>query len=150
MFGSTVMVFVCVIDVQNENSWIYGCQAASCFPQEYEREKHAHSVLQFQFNEMKETLKQSEELLNVSIWLPVWICDSECEAGCRNGAFPGLNRQTFTFLLSFRKAARWGAFHNFLSFSPTINTCSLSLSSSQTFFCCLGDPPAAYETRWFC
>ncbi|XP_049449379.1 leucine-rich repeat flightless-interacting protein 2 isoform X13 [Epinephelus fuscoguttatus] len=31
---------------------------------EYEREKHAHSVLQFQFNEMKETLKQSEELLN--------------------------------------------------------------------------------------
>ncbi|XP_051814388.1 leucine-rich repeat flightless-interacting protein 2 isoform X6 [Acanthochromis polyacanthus] len=31
---------------------------------EYEREKHAHGVLQFQFNEMKETLKQSEELLN--------------------------------------------------------------------------------------
>ncbi|XP_041807458.1 leucine-rich repeat flightless-interacting protein 2 [Chelmon rostratus] len=31
---------------------------------EFEREKHAHSVLQFQFNEMKETLKQSEELLN--------------------------------------------------------------------------------------
>ncbi|XP_044073004.1 uncharacterized protein lrrfip1a isoform X7 [Siniperca chuatsi] len=31
---------------------------------EYEREKYAHSVLQFQFNEMKETLKQSEELLN--------------------------------------------------------------------------------------
>ncbi|XP_026232817.1 enolase-phosphatase E1 isoform X2 [Anabas testudineus] len=31
---------------------------------EYEREKHAHSVLQFQFNEMKDTLKQSEELLN--------------------------------------------------------------------------------------
>ncbi|XP_031145620.2 zinc finger CCCH domain-containing protein 13 isoform X18 [Sander lucioperca] len=31
---------------------------------EYEREKHAHSVLQFQFSEMKETLKQSEELLN--------------------------------------------------------------------------------------
>ncbi|XP_049904148.1 leucine-rich repeat flightless-interacting protein 2 isoform X23 [Epinephelus moara] len=31
---------------------------------EHEREKHAHSVLQFQFNEMKETLKQSEELLN--------------------------------------------------------------------------------------
>ncbi|XP_042350263.1 uro-adherence factor A isoform X4 [Plectropomus leopardus] len=31
---------------------------------EYEREKHAHTVLQFQFNEMKETLKQSEELLN--------------------------------------------------------------------------------------
>lgn len=35
-------------------------------PQELEREKHAHGVLQFQFNEMKETLKQSEELLNVS------------------------------------------------------------------------------------
>ncbi|XP_070831642.1 leucine-rich repeat flightless-interacting protein 2 isoform X4 [Chaetodon trifascialis] len=31
---------------------------------EFEREKHAHGVLQFQFNEMKETLKQSEELLN--------------------------------------------------------------------------------------
>ncbi|XP_068185556.1 enolase-phosphatase E1 isoform X13 [Antennarius striatus] len=31
---------------------------------EVEREKHAHSVLQFHFNEMKETLKQSEELLN--------------------------------------------------------------------------------------
>uniref|UniRef100_A0A665UVP7 Uncharacterized protein n=1 Tax=Echeneis naucrates TaxID=173247 RepID=A0A665UVP7_ECHNA len=31
---------------------------------EYEREKHAHAVLQFQFNEMKEMLKQSEELLN--------------------------------------------------------------------------------------
>lgn len=42
-------------------------QAASCSSQEFEREKYAHSVLQFQFNEMKETLKQSEELLNVSI-----------------------------------------------------------------------------------
>uniref|UniRef100_A0A3Q1AW27 Leucine rich repeat (in FLII) interacting protein 1a n=1 Tax=Amphiprion ocellaris TaxID=80972 RepID=A0A3Q1AW27_AMPOC len=31
---------------------------------EYEREKHAHGVLQFQFSEMKEMLKQSEELLN--------------------------------------------------------------------------------------
>ncbi|XP_031725918.1 EH domain-containing and endocytosis protein 1 isoform X6 [Anarrhichthys ocellatus] len=31
---------------------------------EHEREKHAHTVLQFQFTEMKETLKQSEELLN--------------------------------------------------------------------------------------
>ncbi|XP_074514565.1 leucine-rich repeat flightless-interacting protein 2 isoform X21 [Sebastes fasciatus] len=31
---------------------------------EFEREKHAHTVLQFQFSEMKETLKQSEELLN--------------------------------------------------------------------------------------
>ncbi|XP_053184683.1 leucine-rich repeat flightless-interacting protein 2 isoform X2 [Scomber japonicus] len=31
---------------------------------EFEREKHAHGVLQFQFSEMKETLKQSEELLN--------------------------------------------------------------------------------------
>ncbi|XP_059355968.1 leucine-rich repeat flightless-interacting protein 2 isoform X2 [Carassius carassius] len=28
-----------------------------------EREKHAHSILQFQFSELKETLKQSEELL---------------------------------------------------------------------------------------
>ncbi|XP_028846441.1 leucine-rich repeat flightless-interacting protein 2 isoform X29 [Denticeps clupeoides] len=31
---------------------------------ELEREKHAHGILQFQFNELKETLKQSEELLN--------------------------------------------------------------------------------------
>ncbi|KAM6984947.1 leucine-rich repeat flightless-interacting protein 2 [Aplochiton taeniatus] len=30
---------------------------------EYEREKHTHTVLQFQFNELKETVKQSEELL---------------------------------------------------------------------------------------
>ncbi|XP_058248842.1 leucine-rich repeat flightless-interacting protein 2-like isoform X2 [Hemibagrus wyckioides] len=31
--------------------------------QDLEREKHAHSILQFQFIEQKETLKQSEELL---------------------------------------------------------------------------------------
>ncbi|XP_076012216.1 uncharacterized protein lrrfip1a isoform X2 [Genypterus blacodes] len=31
---------------------------------ECDREKHAHTVLQFQFSDMKETLKQSEELLN--------------------------------------------------------------------------------------
>ncbi|XP_050772074.1 leucine-rich repeat flightless-interacting protein 1 isoform X7 [Gopherus flavomarginatus] len=30
---------------------------------EFEREKHAHSVLQFQFTEIKETLKQREEML---------------------------------------------------------------------------------------
>ncbi|KAJ8003915.1 hypothetical protein DPEC_G00153350 [Dallia pectoralis] len=30
---------------------------------EFEREKHGHSLLQLQFNEMKETLKQSEDLL---------------------------------------------------------------------------------------
>uniref|UniRef100_A0A673Y5C1 Leucine-rich repeat flightless-interacting protein 2-like n=1 Tax=Salmo trutta TaxID=8032 RepID=A0A673Y5C1_SALTR len=33
---------------------------------DFEREKHAYGVLQFQFNVMKETLKQSEELLTVS------------------------------------------------------------------------------------
>ncbi|KAK1797706.1 hypothetical protein P4O66_008072 [Electrophorus voltai] len=33
------------------------------FPQLLEREKHAYSTLQFQLNELKETLKQSEELL---------------------------------------------------------------------------------------
>uniref|UniRef100_A0A3B4B5W7 Uncharacterized protein n=1 Tax=Periophthalmus magnuspinnatus TaxID=409849 RepID=A0A3B4B5W7_9GOBI len=33
---------------------------------DFEREKQAHGILQFQFNELKETLKQSEELLNVS------------------------------------------------------------------------------------
>ncbi|XP_056279153.1 leucine-rich repeat flightless-interacting protein 2 isoform X19 [Pseudoliparis swirei] len=31
---------------------------------DHDREKHAHTVLQFQFGEVKETLKQSEELLN--------------------------------------------------------------------------------------
>jgi len=33
---------------------------------EFEREKHAHSILQFQFAEVKEALKQREELLEVS------------------------------------------------------------------------------------
>lgn len=42
-------------------------EPSSVSSQELEREKHAHSVLQFQFSEVKETLKQSEELLNVSI-----------------------------------------------------------------------------------
>lgn len=55
------------MDVQNDIKGVIGCQVVSCSSQEFEREKHAHSVLQFQFNEMKETLKQSEELLNVSI-----------------------------------------------------------------------------------
>jgi len=43
-----------------------------CSPQDHDREKHAHTVLQFQFGEVKETLKQSEELLNVSTCPPVW------------------------------------------------------------------------------
>lgn len=34
--------------------------------QELERERQAHGVLQFQFKEMKETLRQTEELLTVS------------------------------------------------------------------------------------
>ena len=33
--------------------------------QEFQRERQAHNVLQFQFKEMKETLKQTEELLTV-------------------------------------------------------------------------------------
>lgn len=33
--------------------------------QEFEREKHAHSVLQFQFAEVKEALRQREEMLEV-------------------------------------------------------------------------------------
>lgn len=36
-----------------------------CF-QELERERHAHGVLQFEFKEIKETLKHTEELLTVS------------------------------------------------------------------------------------
>lgn len=50
--------------------------------QELEREKHAHSVLQFQFSEIKETLKQSEELLNVSIC--VKVCHSHVRAETEN------------------------------------------------------------------
>lgn len=34
-------------------------------PQEFEREKHAHSILQFQFAEVKEALRQREEMLEV-------------------------------------------------------------------------------------
>ena len=34
--------------------------------QEFEREHQAHSVLQFHFKEMKETLRHTEELLTVS------------------------------------------------------------------------------------
>lgn len=41
--------------------------------QELDREKYAHSVLQFQFSEMKETLKQSEELLNVSVGVKILL-----------------------------------------------------------------------------
>lgn len=51
-------------------------------PQELEREKHAHSVLQFQFSEIKETLKQSEELLNVSIG--VQVCHGHVRADTEN------------------------------------------------------------------
>lgn len=36
------------------------------YSQEFEREKHAHSILQFQFMEIKEALKQREEMLAVS------------------------------------------------------------------------------------
>ncbi|XP_029929370.1 leucine-rich repeat flightless-interacting protein 2 isoform X1 [Myripristis murdjan] len=42
------------------------CQDKS---KEFERERHAHSVLQFQFKEMRETLKQSEELLTEVVQL---------------------------------------------------------------------------------
>lgn len=57
-------------------SWVFlmktnNCRSVCCSSQEYEREKHSHTVLQFQFTEMKETLKQSEELLNVSIRPPL-------------------------------------------------------------------------------
>lgn len=72
--GGLSRVSVCVRQMLKWKPGVIGCQAASCSSQEFEREKHAHSVLQFQFNEMKETLKQSEELLNVSICPPVWNC----------------------------------------------------------------------------
>lgn len=49
--------------------------------QELEREKHTHSVLQFQFSEIKETLKQSEELLNVSICVKVCHSHIGAESG---------------------------------------------------------------------
>lgn len=65
------------IDAENENKGVIRCQAVCCSSQEFEREKHDHSVLQFQFNEMKEMLKQSEELLNVSICAALWRCVTE-------------------------------------------------------------------------
>lgn len=40
-------------------------QSLVSHPQEFEREKHAHSVLQFQFAEVKEALRQREEMLEV-------------------------------------------------------------------------------------
>ncbi|KAG7263526.1 hypothetical protein CRUP_000616 [Coryphaenoides rupestris] len=43
-----------------------GVRGKARYGTDHEREKHAHSILQFQFNVMKETLKLSEELLNVS------------------------------------------------------------------------------------
>ena len=52
-----------------EKACVYFCLIVSVpppLPQEHEREKHAHGVLQFQFTELKETLKQSEEMLTVS------------------------------------------------------------------------------------
>uniref|UniRef100_A0A3Q3FMZ3 Leucine-rich repeat flightless-interacting protein 1 n=1 Tax=Kryptolebias marmoratus TaxID=37003 RepID=A0A3Q3FMZ3_KRYMA len=69
---------------------------------EFEREKHAHAVLQFQFAETKETLKQSEELLNVSWFLlqerppaprcPLLHLPGEPEEGITSSEEPGTLR----------------------------------------------------------
>lgn len=50
-----------------ETKLVFAVKLPFISSQELDREKHAHCVLQFQFNELKETLKQSEEYLNVSI-----------------------------------------------------------------------------------
>ncbi|XP_060774996.1 leucine-rich repeat flightless-interacting protein 2 isoform X8 [Neoarius graeffei] len=53
---------------------------------ECDRERHAHSVLQFQFNEMKETLKQSEELLKKhGISLGSEVTNGETGSNMTNG-----------------------------------------------------------------
>lgn len=64
MYFRWVVICFCVYEMLS-------VEVVRCSSQEFEREKHAHSVLQFQFSEMKEMLKQSEELLNVSICPPV-------------------------------------------------------------------------------
>ncbi|XP_074926014.1 leucine-rich repeat flightless-interacting protein 1 isoform X7 [Chelonoidis abingdonii] len=47
---------------------------------EFEREKHAHSILQFQFTEIKETLKQREEMLEKHGIIPNLEVDTNGEA----------------------------------------------------------------------
>lgn len=44
---------------------VYQCVCLCVCFQEWERERHAHSLLQFHFKDMKETLRQTEELLTV-------------------------------------------------------------------------------------
>lgn len=51
--------------------------------QEFEREKHAHSILQFQFAEVKEALKQREEMLEVSSFPCVCVCVCDLGAFCQ-------------------------------------------------------------------
>ena len=57
-----------------ETKLLFALKVSFVSSQELEREKHAHCVLQFQFTELKETLKQSEEYLNVSIPAAMWSC----------------------------------------------------------------------------
>ncbi|XP_050772072.1 leucine-rich repeat flightless-interacting protein 1 isoform X6 [Gopherus flavomarginatus] len=54
---------------------------------EFEREKHAHSVLQFQFTEIKETLKQREEMLEKHGIIP------NLEVATNGEALDGLNNE---------------------------------------------------------
>lgn len=86
--------------------------------QELEREKHAHSVLQFQFGEMKETLRQSEDMLNVSIC--VKVCHSHVRA--ESGKTAAWN-YVVPFCMSLFTA---------LKFIFCINACTIIFSPSQT------------------
>ncbi|XP_038277110.1 leucine-rich repeat flightless-interacting protein 1 isoform X28 [Dermochelys coriacea] len=57
---------------------------------EFEREKHAHSILQFQFTEIKETLKQREEMLEKHGIIP------NLEVATNGEALDGLNNEGYS------------------------------------------------------
>uniref|UniRef100_A0A2K5JM49 Uncharacterized protein n=1 Tax=Colobus angolensis palliatus TaxID=336983 RepID=A0A2K5JM49_COLAP len=50
-------------ELSSRKGYGFQCSAAVQREKEFEREKHAHSILQFQFAEVKEALKQREEML---------------------------------------------------------------------------------------
>ncbi|XP_043381710.1 leucine-rich repeat flightless-interacting protein 1 isoform X39 [Chelonia mydas] len=57
---------------------------------EFEREKHAHSILQFQFTEIKETLKQREEMLEKHGIIP------NLEVATNGEALDGLDNEGYS------------------------------------------------------
>lgn len=90
-------------------------------------------MLQFQFNEMKETLKQSEELLNVSTPHHPLIMSVKRFADFHIKKKKKKKSVLYLYSLSHREAACWGAFHSFSFFSRTVDTCSALLSFFYTF-----------------